>query len=136
MCLGRKRVGARPGNHFFAGGWDRIEGPTGALKVTADVPSRPRAESAGSSPLPTRPAQPRGASAFRFREVLPTAREVSSRAAGTAGLLPGPTERVIIMPARLKHGQRSNGQPSSQLREHHDAGDFETKTQDKLVAAS
>jgi hypothetical protein len=105
VCLGRKRVGARPEVNFFAGGWDRIEGPTGALNVTADLPSRPRAESAGSSPLPTRPAQPRGGSAFRFREVLPTAREVSSRAAGTAGLLPGPTERVIIMPARLKHGQ-------------------------------
>jgi GST-like protein len=31
---------------------------------------------------------------------------------------------------------RVNGEPSSQLHERHDAGDFETKTQDKLVSAS
>ena len=31
---------------------------------------------------------------------------------------------------------RVNGEPSSQLHERHDAGDFETKTQDKLTAAS
>jgi GST-like protein len=30
---------------------------------------------------------------------------------------------------------RTSGEPSSQLRERHDAGDFETRTQDKLVAA-
>jgi len=31
---------------------------------------------------------------------------------------------------------RITGEPSSQLHERHDAGDFETKTQDKLAAAS
>jgi GSH-dependent disulfide-bond oxidoreductase len=31
---------------------------------------------------------------------------------------------------------RVNGEPSSQLHERHDAGDFETKTQDKLAAGS
>jgi GSH-dependent disulfide-bond oxidoreductase len=31
---------------------------------------------------------------------------------------------------------RTSGEPSSQLHERHDASDFETKTQDKLVAAS
>ncbi len=30
---------------------------------------------------------------------------------------------------------RVSGEPSSQLHERHDAGDFETKTQDKLAAA-
>ena len=30
---------------------------------------------------------------------------------------------------------RTSGEPSSQLRERHDASDFETKTQDKLTAA-
>ena len=31
---------------------------------------------------------------------------------------------------------RLSGEPSSQLHERHDAGDFETKTQDKLAAAA
>jgi GST-like protein len=31
---------------------------------------------------------------------------------------------------------RITGEPSSQLYERHDAGDFETKTQDKLAAAT
>jgi GST-like protein len=31
---------------------------------------------------------------------------------------------------------RMQGEPSSQLRERHDASDFETKTQDKLAAAA
>jgi GST-like protein len=31
---------------------------------------------------------------------------------------------------------RTNGDPSGQLHERHDAGDFETRTQDKLAAAS
>jgi GSH-dependent disulfide-bond oxidoreductase len=30
---------------------------------------------------------------------------------------------------------RTFGEPSSQLRERHDASDFETKTEDKLTAA-
>lgn len=30
---------------------------------------------------------------------------------------------------------RVNGEPTSQLHERHDAGDFDTKTQDKLAAA-
>jgi len=30
---------------------------------------------------------------------------------------------------------RTAGDPSSQLHERHDAGDFETRTQDKLAAA-
>jgi GST-like protein len=30
---------------------------------------------------------------------------------------------------------RTSGEPSSQLHERHDAGDFETKTQDKLAPA-
>jgi GST-like protein len=30
---------------------------------------------------------------------------------------------------------RKSGEPSEQLRECHDAGDFETKTQDKLAGA-
>ncbi|HUC09143.1 MAG TPA: glutathione-dependent disulfide-bond oxidoreductase [Stellaceae bacterium] len=38
----------------------------------------------------------------------------------------------------VKHGRmvnRTSGEPSSQLHERHDAGDFDTKTQDKLAAA-
>jgi GSH-dependent disulfide-bond oxidoreductase len=31
---------------------------------------------------------------------------------------------------------RVNGDPASQLRERHDASDFETRTQDKLEAAA
>jgi GST-like protein len=31
---------------------------------------------------------------------------------------------------------RVTGDPATQLHERHDAGDFETKTQDKLTAAS
>jgi GST-like protein len=31
---------------------------------------------------------------------------------------------------------RVNGDPASQLHERHDAGDFATKTQDKVAAAS
>jgi GST-like protein len=31
---------------------------------------------------------------------------------------------------------RVNGDPSSQLHERHEAGDFDTKTQDKVAAAS
>ena len=36
---------------------------------------------------------------------------------------------------RGRMGNRVRGEPSGQLRERHDAGDFETKTQDKLEAA-
>ena len=38
--------------------------------------------------------------------------------------------------AARAHGQPPLGEPSSQLHERHDASDFETKTQDKLAAAS
>jgi GST-like protein len=31
---------------------------------------------------------------------------------------------------------RTSGEPSSQLRERHDASDFETETHDKIAAAS
>lgn len=47
------------------------------------------------------------------------------------------TDRIAKRPA-VKRGRMVNrtwGQPSSQLHERHDAGDFETKTQDKLAAA-
>ena len=45
---------------------------------------------------------------------------------------------IAARPA-VKRGRmvnRTSGEPSSQLRERHDASDFETKTQDKLAAAS
>lgn len=48
------------------------------------------------------------------------------------------TEQIFKRPA-VKRGRMVNrtfGEPSSQLHERHDAGDFETKTQDKLVPAS
>jgi GSH-dependent disulfide-bond oxidoreductase len=47
-------------------------------------------------------------------------------------------ETIAARPA-VKRGRivnRTSGEPSSQLHERHDAGDFETKTQDKLMAAS
>ncbi len=47
-------------------------------------------------------------------------------------------EAVAARPA-VKRGRivnRTSGEPSSQLHERHDASDFETKTQDKLIAAS
>jgi GST-like protein len=47
------------------------------------------------------------------------------------------TETIAQRPA-VKRGRMVNrtwGQPSSQLHERHDAGDFETKTQDKLAPA-
>jgi GST-like protein len=46
---------------------------------------------------------------------------------------------VIGARAAVQRGRMVNrvmGEPSSQLHERHDAGDFETKTQDKLVSAS
>jgi len=46
---------------------------------------------------------------------------------------------LIAARAAVKRGRmvnRTSGEPSSQLRERHDASDFETKTQDKLAAAS
>ena len=46
------------------------------------------------------------------------------------------TDRIAQRPA-VKRGRMVNrtwGQPSSQLHERHDAGDFDTKTQDKLAA--
>jgi len=46
------------------------------------------------------------------------------------------TEQVAARPA-VKRGRMVNrvfGEPASQLRERHDAGDFETKTEDKLAA--
>jgi GSH-dependent disulfide-bond oxidoreductase len=47
-------------------------------------------------------------------------------------------DRLLERPA-VKRGRmvnRVSGEPSSQLHERHDAGDFETKTQDKIAAAS
>jgi GST-like protein len=47
-------------------------------------------------------------------------------------------DAIAARPA-VKRGRmvnRTSGEPSSQLHERHDAGDFETKTQDKLVPAS
>jgi GSH-dependent disulfide-bond oxidoreductase len=47
------------------------------------------------------------------------------------------TEQIWARPA-VKRGRmvnRTAGEPSSQLLERHDAGDFDTKTQDKLAAA-
>ena len=47
-------------------------------------------------------------------------------------------DAIAARPA-VKRGRmvnRTSGEPSSQLHERHDASDFETKTQDKLVAAS
>jgi GST-like protein len=43
-------------------------------------------------------------------------------------------ERPAVRRGRMVN--RLSGEPSSQLHERHDAGDFDTKTQDKLVAAS
>jgi GSH-dependent disulfide-bond oxidoreductase len=43
-------------------------------------------------------------------------------------------ERPAVRRGRMVN--RLNGEPSSQLRERHDARDFETKTQDKLAAGS
>jgi GST-like protein len=46
-------------------------------------------------------------------------------------------DQISTRPA-VKRGRmvnRTSGEPSSQLHERHDAGDFDTKTQDKLAAA-
>jgi GST-like protein len=43
-------------------------------------------------------------------------------------------ERPAVRRGRMVN--RLQGEPSSQLRERHDAGDFETRTQDKLTAGS
>ena len=48
------------------------------------------------------------------------------------------TDKIALRPA-VKRGRMVNriqGEPSSQLRERHDAGDFATKTQDKIAAPS
>jgi GST-like protein len=48
------------------------------------------------------------------------------------------TDEIAERPA-VKRGRMVNravGEPSSQLRERHDAGDFETKTQDKIAPPS
>jgi GST-like protein len=48
------------------------------------------------------------------------------------------TDAILERPA-VKRGRmvnRVSGEPSSQLRERHDAGDFDTKTEDKLAGAS
>ena len=48
------------------------------------------------------------------------------------------TEQIWARPA-VKRGRmvnRTAGDPSEQLLERHDAGDFDTKTQDKLAAAA
>jgi GST-like protein len=47
-------------------------------------------------------------------------------------------DAIAARPA-VKRGRivnRTSGEPSSQLHERHDASDFETKTQDKLMAAN
>jgi GST-like protein len=47
-------------------------------------------------------------------------------------------DQIYARPA-VKRGRmvnRTSGEPSSQLHERHDAGDFDTKTQDKLAAAN
>ena len=47
------------------------------------------------------------------------------------------TDAIARRPA-VKRGRMVNrtwGQPSSQLHERHDAGDFDTRTEDKLSAA-
>src|SRR5438874_558405 len=48
------------------------------------------------------------------------------------------TDQIHARPAVLRGrlGHRTAGDPSEQLHERHDAGDFETKTQDKLAAAA
>ena len=48
------------------------------------------------------------------------------------------TDAILERPAvqRGRMVNRVSGEPSSQLRERHDAGDFDRKTDDKLVAAS
>ena len=43
-------------------------------------------------------------------------------------------QRPAVQRGRMVN--RTSGEPSSQLHERHDAGDFETKTQDKLAAAA
>ncbi len=43
-------------------------------------------------------------------------------------------ERPAVQRGRMVN--RTNGEPASQLRERHDASDFETRTQDKLAAGS
>ncbi len=43
-------------------------------------------------------------------------------------------ERPAVKRGRMVN--RTSGEPSSQLRERHDASDFDTKTQDKIAAAS
>jgi len=47
-------------------------------------------------------------------------------------------EQIFVRPAvmRGRKVNRTNGEPSSQLRERHDASDFDTKTQDKLNGGS
>jgi GST-like protein len=48
------------------------------------------------------------------------------------------TDAIAARPA-VKRGRmvnRVNGDPASQLHERHDAGDFETKTQDKVAPAA
>jgi len=43
------------------------------------------------------------------------------------------TERAAVRRGRMVN--RTSGEPSSQLRERHDASDFETRTEDKLAVA-
>jgi GST-like protein len=47
------------------------------------------------------------------------------------------TEQIFARPAvtRGRKVNRISGDPSSQLHERHDAGDFNTKTQDKIAGA-
>ena len=60
----------------------------------------------------------------------------SCRCTSTRTLCAGPTRsgaRPAVQRGRMVN--RLQGDPASQLHERHDAGDFETKTQDKLAAA-
>ena len=64
------------------------------------------------------------------------ARASSCRCRTTRTCSAGPTQ-IAARPA-VKRGRmvnRVSGEPASQLHERHDAGDFETKTQDKVGAA-
>ena len=47
-------------------------------------------------------------------------------------------EQILVRPAvaRGRKVNRTSGEPSDQLHERHDASDFDTRTQDKLLEAS
>ena len=65
-------------------------------------------------------ARPSSSSVHEYKNVLRWADMIAARPAVKRG-------RIV---------NRTSGDPSSQLHERHDASDFETRTQDKLMAAS